>query len=177
MNTINKGTGAGGCNTNKNGLSYENITNLSNMYTITGSDNKFSIINFVNSDKNFINTKKSLIKYMKIIQKKADICSARGCISPDESYIDANKNTIYIIEKKFQQKPGSVDEKIQTGHFKKQHYKKLFPEFEIVYIYCLSDWFKNGYEPEIEYLKEHNIPIFWGSDENYKQNIINFMIS
>ena len=31
---INKGTGAGGKNTNKNGLSYESLTNLDECYTI-----------------------------------------------------------------------------------------------------------------------------------------------
>ena len=37
---------------------------------------------------------------------------AAGCKQPDEAYIDLNRKMVFIIEKKFQQTPGSVDEKI-----------------------------------------------------------------
>jgi hypothetical protein len=88
------------------------------------------------------------------------------------------RKNIFIIEKKFQQTPGSVDEKIQTAAFKKYHYSNLFPNFKIHYIYCLSDWFKRDeYKSVLKYLSDINIPIFWGNDEEYKKNIINFMCS
>ena len=62
---------------------------------------------------------------------------------------------MFIIEKKFQQTSGSVDEKIQTGYFKKMHYEELFTHFKIYYIYCLSDWFKKEeYKSTINYLKK-----------------------
>ena len=63
-------------------------------------------------------------------------------LKPDECIIDNDKNILYIIEKKFQQCNGSVDEKIQTALFKKWFYKEQYPKYDIEYIYVLSDWFK-----------------------------------
>ena len=49
---INKGTGAGGANTNKNGLSYEELTDLSTNYVEVGivnnGKNKYKSIKFIN---------------------------------------------------------------------------------------------------------------------------------
>ena len=173
---INKGTGAGGANTNKNGLPYEKLTDLQDKYKYY--DLKNNEVIFEGYDRKFIKTSKSVLhKYMKQIgQMNQDILSAPGCKAPDEAYIDIENKIAYIIEKKFQQTSGSVDEKLQTGRFKKSHYKTLFPEFTIYYIYCLSDWFKKeDYESTRNYLKEDGIPIFWGSSDTYKQEIIEFI--
>jgi hypothetical protein len=113
-----------------------------------------------------------------INEKNILIEPSAGCKQPDEVYIDSNTKTIFIIEKKFQQTNGSVDEKIQTGVFKKFHFSQLFPNYEIHYIYCLSDWFKqNDYTSILNYLMKNNIPIFWGNDINYKSSIIQYIIS
>ena len=108
----------------------------------------------------------------KVINKGTN---AGGCKYPDEAYINESKKYLYIIEKKFQQCKGSVCEKIQTGLFKKEHYSKLFLNYKIIYIYCLSDWFKLNCKSEIDHLNEKNIPIFWGNDINYKNSIIEFI--
>ena len=84
---------------------------------------------------------------------------------------------MFIIEKKFQQKPGSVCEKIQSADCKVWQYNRTFPEYKIVYIYCLSEWFKNNCKAELEYLAYKKIPVFWGNDINYKKKIIDFMIN
>lgn len=177
---INKGTGAGGSNTNLNGLSYEDKTDLSCLYTecIQEKKEKARTIKFPSFDGHLINANKSALhKYMtKIGEKNTDLQPAAGCKEPDEAYIDINKKALYIIEKKFQQTPGSVDEKLQTGPFKKHHYGKLFPNYHVYYIYCLADWFKREeYLSVLEYLEESDIPIFWGNDPNYKTNIIDFI--
>jgi len=141
----NKGTGAGGANTNKNGLSYEEMTNLESLYSECNKNkkDKSQIIKFNGYENELINANKSTLhKYMKNIgEKNSSLKSAAGCKEPDEAYIDLQRKIIFIIEKKFQQTPGSVDEKIQTAAFKKYHYTNLFPNFKIHYIYCLSDWF------------------------------------
>ena len=71
--------------------------------------------------------------------------------SPNYSAICTNvlqritkNNTFYIIECKYQQVGGSVDEKLQTCDFKKKQYKRLLASlnFEVEYIYILNDWFK-----------------------------------
>lgn len=174
---ITKGRGAGGANTNKNGLPYENLTDLSNIFVIKEKKNKFDVVKFPDSDLEFISCQKRLHKYIESInEKNKDILPAKGCKCPDESYVKIDNKKIFIIEKKFQQCSGSVDEKIQTAHFKKQHYQSLFPNYHVEYIYCLSDWFKNGYDAELNYLKNIGIPIFWGSDKDYKNKIINYMI-
>jgi len=174
---VNHGIGAGGANTNKNGLSYEEFTDLKDKYktcNFNKSDDVYEIV-FEGYDNTFIKANKSAFhKYMeKNGEKNPDLQPASGCKQPDEAYIDLNKKNAYIIEKKFQQGPGSVDEKIQTGPFKKMHYQELFPNFKIYYIYCLSDWFKRDeYRSVLNYLTQNDIPIFWGSSETYKQDMI-----
>lgn len=173
---INKGTGAGGANTNKNGLPYEELTSLKDKYNSCNENNK--CIEFEGYDRKFVKGDKSDLH--KIMKKNGetnpDILPAAGCKQPDEAYIDLENKIAYIIEKKFQQTSGSVDEKLQTGPFKKMHYGKLFPNFKIYYIYCLSDWFKKeDYKSTLNYLTENGIPIFWGSSETYKEDMIEFI--
>ena len=174
-NIINKGTGAGGKNTNKNGLSYEKQTDLSSEYDIIKKYKYYTIVKFNNTQLLCINNKQ-LFKHMKDELDK-NICKAHGCKQPDECYINENNKVIFIIEKKFQQTPGSVCEKLQTPNFKLWQYNRTFPKYHIVYIYCLSDWFKENCKAELEYLTYKNIPVFWGNDLNYKNKIIQFIIN
>ena len=75
---------------------------------------------------------------------------------PDESiFIIANK-TLFIIEMKFQEVSGSVDEKLQTCDFKKKQYKKLLngTGIKVEYVYILSYWFKHkSYRDVLDYIK------------------------
>lgn len=176
-NIINKGTNAGGINTNKNGLCYEEITDLSDNFTVLEDHDFSKKIKFNQYEKNFIATKQSgLFKSMKQYINKT-IEKAHGCKNPDECYINKTNKYMFIIEKKFQQKPGSVCEKIQSADCKVWQYNRTFPEYKIVYIYCLSEWFKNNCKAELEYLAYKKIPVFWGNDINYKKKIIDFMIN
>jgi hypothetical protein len=172
----NRGTGAGGSNTNKNGISYEKITELDDKITLIKKNKYSEIIKFNNTEKIFIKSKQSnLFKYMKD-KINTNIKKAHGCKNPDECYIDEELKNIFIIEKKFQQCSGSVCEKIQTPDFKLWQYSRTFPDYTIIYIYCLSEWFKNCIA-ELEYLDFKKIPYFWGKSETYKDDIINFMIN
>lgn len=177
----NRGTGAGGKNTNKSGISYEQLTNLIDELTIIDtikSNNKtFNKIKFNNSNTIFTQLNKAkLFHYMKINDNlDTDIKQAHGCKQPDECYVDENKKNIFIIEKKFQQCSGSVCEKIQTYDFKLWQYSRQFPEYNIIYIYCLSTWFKLNCIAELEYLDYKHISYFFGDDENYKKQIIDFI--
>lgn len=86
------------------------------------------------------------VDWTKIISKK---------LLPDDSiYVIAN-NTLFIIECKYQQVDGSVDEKLQTCDFKKKQYQKLMAplNIDVEYIYLLSDWFKNPkYKDVLDYI-------------------------
>tara|TARA_B100001540_G_scaffold69824_1_gene62912 strand:- start:2077 stop:2616 length:540 start_codon:yes stop_codon:yes gene_type:complete len=177
MEILNKGNGAGGSNTNKNGLPYEKLTDLDDK-TITLEKYKFSSkIIFNNTDKVFIKTKQyNLFQYMKD-EIDENITKAHGCKNPDECYIDKESKKIFIIEKKFQQCSGSVCEKIQTPDFKLWQYSRTFPNYNIIYIYCLSDWFKTNCIAELEYLNYKKIKYFWGNSKTYKEDIIEFIVN
>jgi hypothetical protein len=176
-NIKNNGTGAGGSNTNKNGLSYEEFTDLDDRIIILEKSKFSNTIKFYNNKKSFIKTKKgNLFNYMKD-EINTNIEKGHGCKNPDECYIDKELKNIFIIEKKFQQCSGSVCEKIQTPDFKLWQYSRTFPSYNIIYIYCLSEWFKKNCIAELEYLDFKNICYFWGSSKTYKDNIINFIIN
>ena len=155
-----KGRGAGGENTNKTGLVYEDITDLETHYKIINQQQKpkVQLIKFKNSSKLFFKVvKNNLFTFLKD-EMDSDIEHAHGCKQPDECYIDDVNNIIFIIEKKFQQVSGSVCEKIQTPDFKIWQYRRIFPEYEIVYIFCLSSWFKTNCKTELKYLEYKKIP-------------------
>lgn len=174
----NKGKGAGGAKTNENGLLFESNTCLATEYSVVKEEKYGKIIIFnKNSDKIFMEaSQRRFFKHMKEKEKK-DCTKAHGCKNPDECYINEKEKLIFIIEKKFQEVSGSACEKIQTAHFKRRQYSKHFPEYKIIYIYCLSNWFNKNMKPTLEYLKEENIPVFWGENLTYKQEIIDFIIN
>lgn len=176
---VNKGTGAGGSNTNKTGLKFEDITHLATEFQITSTDKFSKNVQFLPCDTKIFKTpktKNSLFKCMGEHVNK-DIQTAHGCKQPDESYIHEVSKTIFIIEKKFQQCTGSVCEKIQSPDFKIWHYGETFPEYKIVYIYCLSDWFKTNCASELRYLAYKNVPVFWGNDPDYKGKMVDFLVN
>ena len=179
---INRGTGAGGAKTNKNGLNYEQMTDLNTEFKIIQEARYWQIVEFTDESgkkKRFKRTcKANFFKSMKYFDMiDTSISKAHGCKQPDECYINYDNLAIYIIEKKFQQVNGSVCEKIQTSDFKLWQYGRTFPKFKIHYIYCLSDWFKNNCKAELQYLKEKKVPVFWGNDKEYKTKIKKFILN
>ncbi|NLK91576.1 MAG: hypothetical protein GX273_00370 [Bacteroidales bacterium] len=81
---------------------------------------------------------------------------------PDDSIFVIIANTLFIIECKFQQVAGSVDEKLQTCDFKRKQYQKLLApaNIEVEYIYLLSDWFrKPEYKDVLNYI--HSVHCFY----------------
>jgi hypothetical protein len=74
---------------------------------------------------------------------------------PDDAIYVIVNNTMFIVELKFQNVRGSVDEKLQTCDFKKKQYRKLFAplNYEVEYIYVLNDWFrKPEYKDVLDYV-------------------------
>lgn len=177
LKIINRGTGAGGSKTNKNGISYENLSDLDDKITILESNKYSKKIKFVDSEKCFIKTKQANLFKCMDDEIDKNVKKAHGCKNPDECYIDKESKNMFIIEKKFQQCSGSVCEKIQTSDFKLWQYKRTFPKYNIIYIYCLSEWFKENCEAEIEYFEDKKIPFFWGNSKTYKDDIIKFIVN
>ena len=86
------------------------------------------------------------VKWEKVISKR---------LLPDDAIYVIHNNTLYILEMKYQEVGGSVDEKLQTCDFKKKQYKKIMSliNIEVEYIYILSDWFRNDcYKDVLDYI-------------------------
>ena len=85
--------------------------------------------------------------YREILSKK---------LLPDDSIFVFAKNTIYIIEKKFQRVAGSVDEKPQTCAFKLYEYRRLFAplnrEVEYMYLFNRDWWSKPEYRDMLDWI-------------------------
>ena len=147
----------GGAKTNENGLYFEQTTALDTAlidagYQISGhsvySSNQKIGLSVQKHDfyKYFLEPKH--INYTKYNSKKW---------LPDECFVNLQNNTVYIIEKKFQNSSGSVDEKLPNCDFKKKEYEKLcLPlKFKVEYLYVFNDWFKQKvYKDTLEYIED-----------------------
>ena len=74
---------------------------------------------------------------------------------PDDAIFVLTDNKVYIIEKKYQETEGSVDEKLQTADFKYKQYKRIFSllNIDVEYVYLLNDWFtKDKYKDTRDYI-------------------------
>ncbi len=139
-----KKCGFGGGNT-KTGLVFECKADLKTLfnsvenYRVDKENNVFHKDKFVG----IIFVKYDLYRFL----KKNNVCwedyLSKKLLPDDSIYVILN-NTFYVIECKYQQVGGSVDEKLQTCDFKKKQYKRLLAtlNFEVEYIYILNDWFK-----------------------------------
>jgi hypothetical protein len=151
------------------GLRFENKSNLRKSLICTrgfevrgdyvykeGSDIKLSIL--VEKSK-LIKYLKSLgIDYLKYVRKKK---------LPDSAIIHLDKNgnptMLTIYENRSQKTPGSADEKIGAAPYNRKYYLKLVRALgiKVDYVFIFNDWFKNGYEDELEYLREENIQYYF----------------
>lgn len=76
---------------------------------------------------------------------------------PDEAFINYLNHTVYIIEKKFQNGSGSVDEKLPGCDFKKKEYEKLFSplNYQVEFIYVFNNWFRQScYNDILTYIRD-----------------------
>ena len=90
---------------------------------------------------------------------------------PDDALLVIVRDTLFIIEVKYQQVAGSVDEKLQTCDFKRKEYLKLVTPLGLLveYVYVLCDWFKKPeYKDVLEYIQSVNchykfneLPLAW----------------
>lgn len=100
------------------------------------------------------------VDYKKLISKR---------LLPDDAIFIISNNTLFIVEIKFQEVAGSVDEKLQTCDFKNKQYQKLLSPLgiKVKYVYVLNDWFgKKEYGDVLEFVRSggcyfffHEIPL------------------
>lgn len=181
---INKGTGAGGANTNYYGKRFEEKTNgqqrLLEMGYTKNSLKKKKYDYYLSKtfeDKTIVFVSQNgLKKYMK---NKYNIDLFR---CPDEAYIieyTSGRKAIKILEKKEQNVDGSVETKLWSGPSLKREYELVLGrEFEVSYGFCVSEFLKNKlisnnkkYTILNTIFNENNIVILFGDDENYFESV------
>ncbi len=90
---------------------------------------------------------------------------------PDDAILVILRETLFIVEVKYQQVAGSVDEKLQTCDFKRKQYTKLVSplNLKVEYVYVLNDWFRDPkYKDVLDYIhsvnchyKFNELPLAW----------------
>lgn len=182
-NILNKGTGAGGANTNLNGKNFEAKTSNEPRLLLQGfiktymdkkeQKNNFYLEKMFPDGKLVFVQQSGLKKYMKQYNN-LDIFRC-----PDEAYIwfPLNDETpvLKILEKKEQQTAGSVDTKLLSGPaFKREYEMALEGKFKIEYAYCLNEYFNKEFTSDSkkykilgQILSENNIPTLFGDNEDY----------
>lgn len=174
MSLLNKGTGAGGANTNFTGKKFEDKTNNESVLLLDGYVKKYYYLYKTFDDKTITYvSQRGLKKYMK---KKYNIDIFRN---PDEAYIIEYKNgkkVVKILEKKNQNGEGSVETKLWAGPSLKREYEIILGNnFEVQYSYSVNDFLKqcllsNKTKYEVLFniiLKENDICVFFGDDTDY----------
>ena len=114
---------------------------------------KFDFYKFLDEEK---------INWKKLLSKR---------LLPDDAMLVIVRETLFIIEVKYQQVAGSVDEKLQTCDFKRKQYQKLVNPLglKVEYVYVLHDWFKKPeYKDVLDYINSVNchykfneLPLAW----------------
>ena len=166
--------GIGG-NTTLTGLNFEKKVDL---ITLLGAIKGYSVQKSAVGHNVFFNKKKVArcfkkyefykfldehkINHKSILSKK---------LLPDDALLVIVRETLFIIEVKYQQVAGSVDEKLQTCDFKRKQYLKLVQPLgiKVEYVYVLNDWFKQpSYKDVLDYIhsvnchyKFNELPLSW----------------
>ena len=107
--------------------------------------------------------KHELYRYLELVEIDwSNILSKK--LLPDDAIYVIHENTIFIIEIKYQEVAGSVDEKLQTCGFKLKQYKRLFAPLNhnVEYIYILNNWFRDPkYKDTLDYIIEMNCKYYF----------------
>lgn len=146
----------GGARTNANGLLFEQTTSLD--AALEGAGYRVVFHDVYDGDRRIgLSVQKNSI-YTHFLEPNginyANYNSKRWL--PDECFINLDDRVAYIIEKKFQNTEGSVDEKLPGCHFKKIEYEKLFSplNFKVEYLYVFNNWFlQDKYRDTLEYIE------------------------
>jgi hypothetical protein len=178
MDTLtNRGTGAGGANTNVTGGAFEYRTSneprlLANGFVRTQiEDCNGKEAYYLTKENTVFVTQNGLKRY---VDKTFGI---RVCRKPDEAYIRKVGDTyvLKILEKKNQNVEGSVADKLGLGpYFVSEYSDCLGDKFRVEYAFCLSEFLKKEYVSDAQkfkhlrkYNEQHSIKVFFGDDPDY----------
>jgi hypothetical protein len=184
---INKGTGAGGANTNVTGKSFEQKTENETRLLASGFIRKqipgceknktgYYLLKEISQDESIVYlTQGGLKAYFSHFFKK------EMCRHPDEAYLFRNGDnyTLKILEKKNQNGSGSVDTKLLAGLGFIKEYEILLGEgFAVTYAFCISSFMKKDYVDDCvkskalrEINKTYGISVLFGDDPDYYETL------
>jgi hypothetical protein len=156
--------GKGGANTNLTGLEFERNTSLEEALRAAN----FEVETFrVSKDGIYVGEllgKSRLYKFLeaKDIDWRSRVSSK---LLPDDALFALRTKKLTVIEKKWQEVQGSVDEKLQTCGFKMRQYRNLVEglDIKVQFVYLLNDWFTQPkYADVLAYIRES------GADYHFK---------
>ncbi len=157
-------THGGGALTNAHGLLFEQTTSL-NEALINGGYRVTDVGEVKNSRGVILGYSRSKYDFISYLEEHGvDISVNSDRLLPDDAFINMFNRTIYIIEKKYQNVAGSVDEKLQTCLYKKRQYTKLASQigYDLEYTYVLNDWFtRSKYADVLEFVEEEGCHYFF----------------
>ena len=178
----NKGTGAGGANTNYYGKKFEEKTNnqirlLEMGYTKHSFTKKAYYLSKTFQDKTIVFVLQNVLKMYMKNKYKIELFRC-----PDEAYIieyKSGRKVIKILEKKEQNVEGSVETKLWSGPSLKREYELVLgTEFVVFYGFCVSSFLKNKFTSTHKkytilntIFNEHDISVLFGDDENYFETL------
>ena len=177
---VNKGTCAGGSNTNLYGKKFEEITNNEPLLIEQGFIKK----QFDKSKSNYYLTKTFENKEIVFVRQNGlkyymkQIYNIDLCRCPDEAYIIKHNNgkcIIKILEKKEQRVEGSCETKLWSGPSLKREYELFLGNtFDVQYAFCVNSFLqKKMISTNKKYkilniiLNENNIDVLFGEDIKY----------
>jgi hypothetical protein len=184
---INRGTGAGGANTNKHGLAFEDtISSVSSLQARGFQPIKYGKLEHMFYLKKEYNDTNKVVYYAKkksfkhLIQRLFSIVMFK---EPDEAYLIHNHSDdtyeLCIIEIKNQNRDGSVEEKLMTANTVRRMYEKALQQrVKVRYAYSVSNFLKHKLTSNtLKYLilqeiyMEDGIKLFYAEDEDYLQQL------
>lgn len=184
---VNRGTGAGGANTNVTGLGFEcHVSNecflLSKGFEIVKygkRDNMYYLVKeYPELHKKVYYAKKKAFKYLTLT-----LINIESFKEPDEAYLihslTDDSYSIKIVEVKNQNREGSVEEKLVAGGgFKAMYIDHFQGRVTVDYAYTLSDFLKRKllsdkpkYKLLLHLFAKDKIKILFGCDNNYSQDL------
>jgi hypothetical protein len=183
----NRGTGAGGAKTNANGKSFEERTeNISRL--LSNGFVRRTIPGYGKTKYGFylekIITPTESVTYLTQGGLKAYFAhffQKEMCRSPDEAYLFRNGDTytLKILEKKNQNRAGSVDTKLLAAIGFIHEYEFLLGDnFTVRYAFCISAFLKKDYiassakSRALRHINQtHGITVLYGNDDDYFETL------
>ena len=183
MNGLGRRWG-GGANTNRNGKQFENIT--SNEPYLTSSGYIHTEGFWMKDDEDAIRFYGKNTDLDEYLQNTFGVQLIRR---PDEIYMTVwktphnglKKHRVKILEKKAQYTEGSVETKLWAADGLLHEYREVFGErFEVEYAFCVNHYLKQCFtDPSAkkkyrllqDYLEKKNVPLFFGEDPAYFQQL------